>query len=133
MPKVMIVEKSEKPIWLAKKLLSTINFEIGFETGNGFEAIEKYDVVKPDLVLMDLNLSKNDGFTVLKEIKKTHPESQIIIITTTPDEKIFEDCMNLGALACLSIPFNLKDFVMLLTSLNYVPQNQSKEAPIIKD
>lgn len=129
----MIVEKSEKPLWLVKKLLSTINFEVCFATGNGYEAIEKYDTVKPDLVLLDLHLSKNDGFTVLKEIKKIHPESQIIIIAATLDDKVFQDCMNLGALACLLIPFNLKDFVSLVTSLNYVPYTQTKEAPIIKD
>jgi CheY-like chemotaxis protein len=48
---VMIVENSDKPLWLVKKLLSSINYDIAFETDNGFEAVEKYDIVKPDLLI----------------------------------------------------------------------------------
>jgi len=72
MARVMIVENPEKPFWVARKLLSAINHEIVFETGNGYEAIEKYNIIKPDLLLLDLILSKNDGLSVLKEIKKSY-------------------------------------------------------------
>ena len=70
MTNVMIVENSEKPRLSAKNLLSSINYEIVFQTSNGYEAIEKYALMKPDLLLLDLNLSKHDGLSVLKEIKK---------------------------------------------------------------
>ncbi len=77
MARVMIVENSEKPCLSAKQLLSSINYEIVYETSNGFEAIEKYGLVKPDLLLLDLDLSKYDGVSVLNEIKKKHPEAKI--------------------------------------------------------
>ncbi len=41
----MVVENSEKPFWLAKKLVSATNHEIVYETGNGYEAIEKYNII----------------------------------------------------------------------------------------
>lgn len=127
----MVVENSEKPFWLAKKLVSAINHEIVYETGNGYEAIEKYNIIKPDLLLLDLILSKNDGLSVLKEIKKNHPESKIIIITLLPDPKILEACIKLGAHACVIIPFKMKDFVNLVTDVCNSPIEKSKTAPVI--
>jgi len=133
MARVMIVENSEKPFWLAKKLLTAINHEIVFETGNGYEAIEKYNIIKPDLLLLDLILSKNDGLSVLKEIKKNHPESKIIIVTLLTTPKLLEDCIKLGAYTCVTIPFKMKDFVTLVTDVCNSPHKKLKSAPVIID
>ena len=133
MARVMIVENSEKPCWSAKKLLSSINYEIVFETGNGYEAIEKYGIVKPDLLLLDLVLSKYDGVNVLKEIKKNHPESKIIIITLHSNPKLLDECNKSGANACITIPYNLKDFVTFVTTICNAPQIMPKVAPVIVD
>jgi two-component system chemotaxis response regulator CheY len=131
MARVMIVENPEKPFWVARKLLSAINHEIVFETGNGYEAIEKYNIIKPDLLLLDLILSKNDGLSVLKEIKKSYPESRIIIVTLLPDPKLLEDCIKFGAHACVTIPYKMKDFVTLVTDVCNSPHEKSKTAPVI--
>jgi len=133
MARVMIVENSEKPCWSAKKLLSSINYEIVSETGNGYEAIEKYGLVKPDLLLLDLVLSKYDGLSVLKEIKKNYPESNIIIITLHSNTKLLDECNKSGANACITIPYNLKDFVTLVTTICNSPQITPKVAPVIID
>ena len=131
MTRVMIVENPAKPMNLAKKLLPSINYDIVFETYNGYEAIEKYDLVKPDLLLLDLILEKNDGLTVLQEIKKNHPESNVMIITSLQGTRL-EDCLNSGALACLSIPYKMRDFLSLVTSLHN-PSQKSKIAPVISE
>ena len=129
----MIVENSAKPYNSVKKLLSSINYDIEFETSNGFEAIEKYDIVNPDLLLLDLVLSKSDGKNVLKEIKKRHPESKIIIITLQSDKKLLDECYDSGAEACFTIPYKLKDFVTFVTSLSDSSKATNKVAPVILD
>ncbi len=127
----MIVENSKNPCRSAKKLLSSINYEIVFATNNGYEAIEKYDVVKPDLLLLDLVLSKYDGVSVLKTIKKNHPESKIIILSLPTDKKLIDECYNSGAIQCITIPYKLKDFVTLVTSICNSPKTSPKVAPVI--
>jgi len=129
----MIVEDSEKPCQSAKNLLSSINYEIVYQTDNGFEAIEKYPVVKPDLILLDISLAKSDGLNVLREIKNNHPESKIIVLTLISDENLISECNQLGAEACVSIPYKLKDFVTLVTSVYNSSQNKSKVAPVLTD
>jgi two-component system chemotaxis response regulator CheY len=133
MTSVMIVENPEKPCLSAKKLLSSINYEIIFQTSNGFEAIEKYGIMKPDLLLLDLILSKHDGLSVLKEIKNKHPESKIIITTMLPNKDILEECAKSGANACITIPYKLKDFVTLVTSVCNSSKIKPKVAPIITE
>ena len=131
MPRVMIVENTEKPLWSAKKLLSSINFEIVFETGNGYEAIEKYDLIKPDFVILDLALSKNDGISVLKEIKKINTEAKIIIMTTSNDHAKLKECLELGSYAVLRIPFKLKEFLNIVTHNDLTYEAKSSVAPVI--
>jgi len=131
MVKVMIVENSAKPCLSLKNLLSSLNFDIVFKTNNGFEAIEKYNVVNPDLLFLDLVLSKSDGINVLKEIKKTHPKSKIIIITLQSDKKLLEECINLGAEEFFTVPFKLKEFVNCVTRVCDSTNPKSKVAPVI--
>ena len=133
MVRVMVVENSKNPCRSTKKLLSSINYEIVFTTNNGYEAIEKYDTVKPDLLLLDLVLSKCDGVSVLKEIKKNHPESKIIILTLLADTKLLDECYNLGATTCITIPYKLKDFVTLVTSVGDSLKTPHKVAPVITE
>lgn len=131
MVKVMIVENSSKPYLSLKNLLSSLNFDIVFKTSNGFEATEKYDVVNPDLLLLDLALSKGDGINVLKEIKKAHPKSKIIIITIQSDKNLLKECNTLGAEACFTIPYKLKEFVTCVTKVCNSTNTKSKVAPVI--
>ena len=102
----MIVENSEKPWISIKKLLALINYEIGFETSNGYEAIEKYSALKHDLLLLDVTLSKFDGLGVLKEIKKfiqILKSSLLHYFLTIP---FLKNSKNLGH--SLSLPFLIK-------------------------
>ena len=133
MPKVMIVENSEKPLWSTKKLLSSINFDIVFETGNGYEAVEKYDLIRPDFLILDLHLSKNDGINVLKEIKKINPDVKVIIVTTFCDQNQLEECKKCGSYAVITIPFKLQEFLSLVTHKDLTYSNKSTITPIIVD
>ena len=132
MPGVMIVENSDKPLWMVKKLLSSINCEVTFETDNGFEAVEKYSIVQPDLVISDLMLSKSNGSDVLKEIKKNHPESKIIIVSSIQGIQL-DECRDSGASACISVPFSMKEFVSQIISIGQSDKQNPKIAPVILD
>ena len=78
-----------------------------FVTGlfpNGKELLEYLDKEEVDIVLTDLNMPIVDGFGVLRHCKKHHPNLKVIVLSMYDDEKIFKDCIKLGADA-----FILKD------------------------
>ncbi|MFN3998877.1 response regulator transcription factor [Algoriphagus sp.] len=71
---------------------------------NGKELLEYLDTEVVDIVLTDLNMPIVDGFGVLRHCKKHHPELKVIVLSMYDEEKIFRECIQLGANA-----FILKD------------------------
>lgn len=71
---------------------------------NGKELLEFLDETNVDIVLTDLNMPIIDGFGVLRHCKKHHPQLKVIVLSMYDDEKIFKECIKLGAEA-----FILKD------------------------
>ena len=68
---------------------------------NGKELLEGLETLEVDIILTDLNMPIIDGFGVLKNAKKLHPDIKVIVISMYDDEKIFKETMKLGADAFL--------------------------------
>ncbi|RIW18523.1 DNA-binding response regulator [Algoriphagus lacus] len=71
---------------------------------NGKELLEFLEKEEVDLVLTDLNMPIVDGFGVLRHSKKHFPNLKVIVLSMYDEEKIFKECLQLGADA-----FILKD------------------------
>ncbi len=61
--------------------LSSLGIDEVYEAGNGFEALAVCDEVVPDLVLVDINMSKMDGLTFVKELKRQYPAVRVCMLT----------------------------------------------------
>lgn len=53
--------------------------------------------IKPEILILDLNLPQNQSVVLLREIRKTHPDILIIILSIHIDANIKTLCMELGA------------------------------------
>ena len=114
MARIMIADDSDSVRLVLKDILSIGKFELAGEAINGTEAVEKFNELKPDLLLLDLAMPKKDGLTVIKEIKASHPDAKIIVVTATDDQKIISECMQEGAIFSISKPF---DFDKVLAAI----------------
>ncbi len=54
------------------------------EAGNGNEAVKLVGEIKPDLVLMDVQMPLMDGLSATQKIKTTWPEVKVIVYTMFP-------------------------------------------------
>ncbi|HRQ49490.1 MAG TPA: response regulator transcription factor, partial [Agriterribacter sp.] len=59
-------------------LNSDPRFQVIAETDSGKTAIELAESSRPDIILMDINMSPMNGFEATKEIRKISPDSRII-------------------------------------------------------
>jgi DNA-binding NarL/FixJ family response regulator len=66
---------------LASFLRSQPGVEIVGEAANGAEAISQTEKLHPDLVLMDLDMPKCDGYEATREIKHRLPGTKVVILS----------------------------------------------------
>lgn len=71
---------------------------------NGEEALYALEQQRFDLVLLDLRMPGIDGMAVLKTIKQTWPETQVVIITGYPNIDTAKEAVRLGAYGYLAKP-----------------------------
>ena len=69
----------------------------GFKTDaayNGCDAFITYEAIKPDVVLMDLNMPKYDGNYAIEKIKEKYGHAKIFVITGNIDYKFNKNMVN---------------------------------------
>jgi two-component system chemotaxis response regulator CheY len=85
-------------------LVRAANHDVVGVVGSGFEAIQAYARLHPDLVLMDYLMPKLNGATACRNIIARDPAAKVILVTGWTSS----DCsIDTGALALLSKPLSL--------------------------
>ena len=67
------------------------------EAGDGNEALQLFPVVKPNLVILDINMPRSDGLEVLRGIRGQAPDVPVVMLTSIADEAVVERCVEEGA------------------------------------
>jgi DNA-binding NarL/FixJ family response regulator len=96
--KIMIVENlvSAKQ-GLQQKLNLKEDFMIVGETEHGDEVIEKVSALKPDVVLMDIYLSGENGIELIAELKQKIPVVNILALTIDAEQYYLSNIIKAGA------------------------------------
>ena len=101
----------------------------GYEADTCFDgeaALELLAVEKYDLVLLDLNLPKVDGMTVLRTLREHDQETGVLILSARSEISDKVDGLDAGANDYLSKPFHLEELearVRSLTRRRFVQQD----------
>ena len=73
------------------------DFEVVGEAGDGSEAVNLTETLKPDIVLMDLRMPVMDGVAALGEIKAHSPQVQVLVLTTYDSDADILPAIEAGA------------------------------------
>jgi two-component system response regulator CpxR len=76
---------------------------------DGESALQLIKEDEPDVMILDLRMPGIDGIEVLRRVKKSNPEVEVIILTGHGSEADREICMDLGAFAYLQKPVDIDE------------------------
>jgi len=83
---VLVIDDSAQYRTIIAKLLKNLGFEKIETAEDGQAGVDKAQSLKPHLVFLDGIMPTMDGITALQEIKKTHPET-VVIVSSSLSEK----------------------------------------------
>ncbi|NMP24023.1 response regulator transcription factor [Sulfobacillus sp. DSM 109850] len=73
------------------------DMEVAAEAAGGREAVRLAGTVRPDLVLMDINMADGDGVEATRMIKDRYPEMEVLMLTASDDDELLLDAVRAGA------------------------------------
>lgn len=84
-------------------------FEIVADFSNGTEALERIPSLKPEILLVDINMAPLDGFAVTKAVNTMMPEIKIIGLSVHNQPKYATRLLQLGARGFLTKTSSLEE------------------------
>ena len=104
------------------------DMEVVGQACNGVEAVELTQLLRPDVVLMDLHMPLKGGVLATREITRALPQTQVLVLTTLDDDETVFEAVRAGAQAYL-----LKDASEneLLETIRALKRGESRLTPQI--
>ena len=111
--KVRVVIADDEPITRVdlKELLEDQNYEVVGEASDGFDAIEVCKAVKPDLVLMDVEMPLLDGFCAAKVLKEEDIVDTIMMLTAYSDKECIRKAKEIGVSGYIVKPVAVRTMI----------------------
>jgi CheY-like chemotaxis protein len=119
--RILLVEDNIYTVEGLVDFLSELGYEI-FLANDGEQAVEKAAQLRPDLILMDIQLPKRDGLEAIKMIRTDLGlvDVPIIALTALTMQGDRERCLDAGANEFISKPFNVHQVTEVIRQLSAV-------------
>jgi len=120
MDKVTVIVVDDHPVvrdGLASMLETQDDIEVVGQAANGASAVKAYLALRPDVLVLDLQMPKMDGFEAATRVIAADPAARILVMTTYDGDEDIVRCLRLGAKGYL-----VKDtpFEEILTAIRIV-------------
>ncbi len=105
MNKILVVDDQKTVCYSLQRFLESEGYNV-FTAVSGEEALKIVNDEMPALVIMDVRMPEMDGIEVLKKIKESHPDVQVIMMTAFSTTEKAIQAIKLGAYDYLIKPFD---------------------------
>jgi two-component system chemotaxis response regulator CheY len=105
MARILVVDDAAFMRKMVTDALTKGGHEVIGEAGNGTEAVEQYQSLKPDLTTLDITMPEKDGLSALKDIMALDPSAKVIMCSALGQESKVLESIKLGAKDFVVKPF----------------------------
>lgn len=109
--KILIVDDAGMMRMMIKEILTKNGYEVAGEARNVREAVEKYAVLKPGLVTMDIAMPDLNGIDGVKAIRRIDPDANIIMCSAKSERDMVMEAIRAGAKGFIVKPFKAAQIV----------------------
>jgi two-component system NarL family response regulator len=122
--RVLLVD--DHPLFLEGlgSLLAAHDIDVVGTAGDGLEALHQARVLRPDVILMDIEMPRCDGLSATRLIKAEMPEVKIVMLTVSAEDEHLFEAIKSGAAGYLLKSLDAPRFFDLLSGL------EQDEAPL---
>ena len=121
MAKILIVDDAAFMRKVIKDTLSKSGYTDLYEAVDGADAVEKYNEIQPDLVLMDITMPNMDGLEALKAIRGKDGNANVVMCSAMGQESMVIDAVRSGAKDFIVEPFKADRVLKTVTSIVGTP------------
>jgi two-component system, chemotaxis family, chemotaxis protein CheY len=105
MARVLVVDDAAFMRKMVSDALSGGGHEIVGEAGNGAEAVQRYQELRPDVMTLDITMPEKDGLAALREIIAADPGAKVVMCSALGQESKVLESIKLGAKDFVVKPF----------------------------
>ena len=95
--RVLLADDESHVRLLVRTVVSSLGYEVIGEAADGRKAVELFDTVSPDLVLLDINMPVMDGLAALRALREKSDTVAIIMLTSLASADVVEQSLQAGA------------------------------------
>ncbi|MDO8811773.1 MAG: response regulator [Gallionella sp.] len=95
--RVLIADDEPHIRSLISLIITSLGAEVIAEASDGEQALILYKQFLPDMVMLDINMPKVDGITVLKQIMAINNKTLVVMLTSLNTIEVVKECIDNGA------------------------------------
>lgn len=115
--KILLVDNSALFLEGLESLLRARDIEVIGTANDGLQALERARTLRPDVILMDIDMPRCNGLTATRLIKAELPEIAIVMLTVSDEDHDLFEAIKSGAAGYLLKDLNAQELFSLLEEL----------------
>jgi two-component system, response regulator, stage 0 sporulation protein F len=114
--RILVVDDEENARVALSKILTHDGYDVS-SAGNGVEALNYLRSKDVELIITDLNMPEMNGLMFLRELNRSHPSSNVIMITAYGEVESYLEAMTLGAFEYINKPVKYDDLKKVINKI----------------
>ncbi|MBQ4652010.1 MAG: sporulation transcription factor Spo0A [Oscillospiraceae bacterium] len=105
------------------------DFDVLGSAGDGIEALALIAELKPDILIMDLQLSQLDGLELLRRLPESKVKCKVVVLSGFINQNVLADCATLGVEYFIPKPCDISSLLVYLRRLSGNNQGATPDFP----
>ena len=121
---ILIVDDLSFMRMIQKEILTERGYTVAGEAADGYEAVEKFKALRPDLVLLDITMPNMNGLEAMRKIFAIDPRARVIMCSALGQQNLIVEAIKAGVKDFIVKPFKPERMLSAIEKALKTPSGQ---------